>query len=111
MQHTFTRHQLLNITTGRLWTTMDDIYKLFNETIEDGIMTHMLPRAMTSFMATAGKREPILSLPKEGYDPANASNEDITFEVTPDDKIAFWEIYSDQPNPLEGKNAILVGSK
>lgn len=108
MQHTFTRHQILNITTGRLWTKVEDIYQFFNETIADGIMTHMLPRAMTSFMATTGRREPIASLPTEGWNPENTPNDEITFEVTDEDKKAFWLMYADQPDPLKGKDVITV---
>lgn len=96
MRHTFTEHQILNITTGRLYTEMGDIYKFFNDVIEPGIMTHMLPNAMRAIV-------PILKtkLPEkyfgDFYDPT-FPNGTIEFEFTEKDE--FWARYNELPSSL-----------
>lgn len=108
MKHTFKKQQLLNVTTGRLWTSMDDIYKLFDECIEPGVMTHMLPNCSKAWMATIGTREPFKSLPTEGWDPKHTSNENITFEITDEDKKEFWAAYGELPSLLADKKVVAV---
>ena len=37
---------ILNITTGRLFTNMDDVYEVLNYLTGDDICTHQIPRVM-----------------------------------------------------------------
>lgn len=39
----FTTLQLFSITDGRLSTTIDDVYDIFNHIFDDSFMTHQLP--------------------------------------------------------------------
>lgn len=110
MQHTFKRHQLLNITTGRLWTQMSDIYSFFEAISgEDGIMTHMLPNALKAFKNTdLYTREPFISLPTEGFNPEHVENDEISFEVTDEDRKQFWKKFEEIPSLLLGKDVMLI---
>lgn len=103
MTHTFPALQVLNVLTGHLHTNMDDIYKFFNNVIEPGIMTHMLPRALKAIKPMLEIKFP--ALPHDGYHPDH-SNEDVSFEFTRAEKDVFWKSYLDMPNPLEGKQVI-----
>jgi len=105
MRHVFTTHQTLNVLTGHLHTNMDDIYKFFNDVIEPGIMTHMLPRAFRSIKPILESKLP--NLPHDGYHP-ELPNDDVAFEFTDADKQTFWKSYLEMPNPLEGKEVIAV---
>jgi hypothetical protein len=115
---TFTIPQMLNITTGRLHTDIGDIYKFFNEVIEPGIFTHMLPNALKAILPILKNKLPS-SIPYEGYHPTlhsvRTDNKeweeytdtiDITF--TDEEKTQFWNNYNELSNPLEGKQVIIV---
>lgn len=98
MKHTFTTHQTLNITTGFLYTEMGDIYKFFNDVVEPGIMTHMLPNSMRAI-------EPILrtKLPANLFDipyTPEIANEQVEFEFTDEDKKQFFINYEALPHPF-----------
>ena len=106
MNHTFTKHQILNITTGRLYTKMGDIYDFFDTVVESGIMTHMLPNASKAIV-------PILETklaPKEDFFhnewKPDSENPEITFEFTSEDRKTFWSNYTELPSIFEslGKN-------
>jgi len=104
MIHTFKKHVLLNITTGRLYTDIGEVYDFFNTVIEPGFFTQMLPRASRAI-------EPILKekLPADMfgdfYNP-EIENVDVSFEFTDEDKKRFLSGYLAQPNPLDGKQVI-----
>lgn len=109
MDHTFSRHQILNITTGRLYTSMDDIYDFFDKVIKDGIMTHMLPNARMAIVPLLqGKfSEDDKILFDSIYEP-ESSNKEVKFTFTDDDKKEFWKNYSELPSALEGKKVIVA---
>jgi hypothetical protein len=101
--------RLRNLTTGLLHTEIVDVY----EDIEfltgaEGIMTHMLPRAMRSL-------EPWLRanlfdherLWDGQYDPTHTGSVELA-PLSTDDVSAFWDSYGAQPSPLEGKKVIGV---
>lgn len=111
MIHNFHLQQILNITTGTLHTNMDDIYDFFNKVIEDGIMTHMLPRSRKAILPILQTKESFKDLPFESGDyREKLGNYNLSFEFTEDDKKQFWENYKELPSPLEGKRVITVAT-
>ena len=94
-----------NLTTGRLHTSMDDIYKDIEFlTGEEGIMTHMLPRARDAMMPILGERLKTVENSERFFD----DKYDITHigEVnlptfTEDERKIFWENYSKLPSLLD----------
>ena len=46
LQKDFDLGAVLNITTGRLFTRMDDVYNVLNYLTGDSIFTHQIPRVM-----------------------------------------------------------------
>lgn len=99
--------QLLNVLTGVLHTTVDDLYTFFNEGIEDGIMTHHLPNAYKAIKPILIRRYP--DLPHEGHHP-NIENggEMLELTFTDDEKKEFWSNFQAQPSLLAGKNVIIA---
>lgn len=96
-----TKLQLLNITTGVMHTNMDDIYKFFDQVIEEGIMTHMLPRALEAIRPILKERYP--SLPFEGHhSKIENGSEEIEIVFTEEEKARFWGEYMLLPSPLPG---------
>lgn len=51
IQREFDLGAILNITTGRLFTNMDDVYEVLNYLIGDSIYTHQIPRAASAAQA------------------------------------------------------------
>lgn len=106
MVHKFSKHQILNITIGRLHTGIGDVYEFFNKVIEPGIMTHHLPNACKAI-------NPILrekfseDFFVDEYRP-ETKNEEMEFEFTDQDKERFWIAFKAIPSLLEGKEMILV---
>jgi hypothetical protein len=96
MKHKFKEHQILNITTGRLYTEMGDIYNFFNQVIEPGIMTHMLPNAMRAIVPILKRKLPLKYF-GNFYNPT-LPNGDIEFEFT--EKAEFWDAYNALPSSL-----------
>lgn len=46
MKETFSLAEVLTITTGRLLSDMDGVYRILNFLTQDDIFTHVIPRAM-----------------------------------------------------------------
>lgn len=100
--------RLRNLTTGRLHTDIGCVYEdLGWITGQDGLMTHMLPRALEA--VTPWLREHVTDprLWEDKYDPSHVGNYDLP---TPNesDRQAMIERYFAMPNPLEGKTVIGV---
>lgn len=93
--------------TGVVHTNIDDIYDFFNKTVENGIMTHMLPRATNAIKPILIQKFP--QLPISGFHP-NIENPDELYEVqlTTEEKSVFWNNYSELPSPLLGKSVVTV---
>jgi hypothetical protein len=74
---------------------------------ESGLMTHMLPRAMRS--VEPWLREKVLDTRfwDDKYDTTHVGEFDLPAPTTAEQKV-FWERYSGQPNPLEGKKIVAV---
>lgn len=98
--------RLRNLTTGRLHTEMGHIYQDIEFfTGEEGIMTHMLPRACRALEPFLRERYPDPRLWDGEFDQAHAGEVEAV-PLTADEMKAFWAAYTAQPNPLEGKAVI-----
>jgi len=100
--------RLRNLTTGRLHTKMEHIYEdLGIITGETGLMTHMLPRAMRA--CEPWLREHITD-PRfwDGeYDTTHTGEIELP-ESTEQDRAAMFERYKEMPNPLVGKDVVVI---
>lgn len=100
--------RLRNLTTGRLHTQMGDIYEDIEFlTGEQGVMTHMLPRAVKAMEPWLRVRIPDERFWDDAYDPAHIGE----FAIEPmfsDERADFWKRYGDMPSPLAGKEVIAV---
>lgn len=100
--------RLRNLTTGRLHTEMGHIYEdLGAINGEQGLMTHMLPRAMTAVEPWLREHVTDPRFWDDEYDPTH-NGEYALPEPTAEDRTAMFERYKAQPNPLEGKGVIVV---
>ena len=100
--------RLRNLTTGLLHTNIGHIYEdLGTITGETGLMTHMLPRAMRA--AEPWLREHVTD-PRfwDGKYDTSHTGEIALPEPTPEDRAAMLERYKSQPNPLDGKDVLVV---
>lgn len=100
--------RLRNLTTDRLHTEMVHIYEdLGTITGENGLMTHMLPRAMRAvepWLREHVKDERFW----DGEFDQTHTGEFALPEPTEAERVAMFERYKAQPNPLEGKEMIAV---
>ncbi len=100
--------RLRNLTTGRLHTEIGHIYEdLETITGTRGLMTHMLPRAARAVKPWLRKYVTEERFWAGEYDITH-TGEYVLPEPTADDRAAMFDRYSAQPNPLEGKNVIVV---
>lgn len=100
--------RLRNLTTGRLHTEMGHIYEDIGIiTGETGLMTHMLPRAMRAVEPWLREHVKDERFWNGEYDTTHIGEFDLP-ESTDEDRVAMFERYKAQPNPLEGKNVIAV---
>jgi hypothetical protein len=87
---------------------MGDIYEDLGFLMcESGLMTHMLPRAMRSVEPWLREKVQDARFWDDQYDTTHTGDFDLPTPTAEDQKI-FWERYSEQPNPLEGKTVIGV---
>ena len=94
-----TKLQFLNITTGRLHTEMDDIYKFFNDVIADGIMTHNLPNAYKAIRPILTRKYP--EYPQEGFFPTFlGGEEEIEVMLSKEEIAEFWASYGQMEHPF-----------
>lgn len=98
--------RLRNLTTGRLHTEMGHIYEdLGAITGEQGLMTHMLPRAMTAVEPWLREHVTDPRLWDGEYDTTHTGEIELPVP-TEADRAEMFERYKAQPNPLEGKDVI-----
>jgi hypothetical protein len=108
--------RIRNLTTGRLHTNMDDIYKDIEMiTGESGIMTHMLPnvmRAMEPWLKVImNKRTGDADTDERFFDGKYdvTHTGDVPFpSMSKEEKAEFWKAYGELPSLLEGKKVISV---
>ncbi len=100
--------RLRNLTTGRLHTKMEDIYKdLGMLTGEDGLMTHMLPRAMKAVEPWLREKVTDQRFWDGEFDTTHTGEFDLP-ETTSEERQIFFERFAAMPNPLAGKEVIGV---
>jgi hypothetical protein len=100
--------RLRNLTTGRLHTQMDHIYKdLEIITGETGIMTHMLPRVMLACEPWLREHVTDPRFWDGKYDTTHTGEIELATPSEADRK-AMFERYAAQPDPLAGKEVIAV---
>jgi hypothetical protein len=100
--------RLRNLTTGRLHTPMEHIYEDLESIIgESGLMTHMLPRVMRAVEPWLREHVTDPRFWNDEYDTTHIGTFDLPTPSESDRK-AMFERYAAQPNPLEGKNSMVV---
>lgn len=100
--------RLRSLTTGRLHTEMGHIYEdLGAITGEQGLMTHMLPRAMMAVEPWLRENVTDQRFWDGEYDTTHTGEIDIPTPTQADRDLMF-ERYAAQPNPLAGKQVIGV---
>lgn len=100
--------RLRNLTTGRLHTNIDCIYKdLEIITGQTGLMTHMLPRAVGAITPWLRKHVTDARFWNGEYDPSHTGDYALP-EPTEADRAEMFELYKAQPNPLDGKEVMIV---
>jgi len=100
--------RLRNLTTRKLHTKMEHIYEdLGIITGEDGLMTHMLPRACVAVEPWLRQHVTDPRFWDDKYDPSHAGEIDLPTPTEADRKAMFVR-YCEQPNPLAGKKVIVA---
>jgi len=100
--------RLRNLSNGRLHTEIGHIYEdLETITGERGLMTHMLPRAVRAVKPWLREHVADPRFWDGEYDTAHTGEYTLP-EPTAEDRLAMFERYKAQPNPLEGKDVIAV---
>ena len=100
--------RLRNLTTGRLHTDIACVYEdLEFITGEKGLMTHMLPRASRAIEPWLRKHVTDPRFWEDKYDTTHVGEYDLP-EPTIEDRAEMFELYKAQPNPLDGKDVIMV---
>lgn len=103
-----TNQRLRNLTTGRLHTEMGHIYEdLGIITGEDGLMTHMLPRANEACKPWLKQHVTNPRFWDDAYDPTHTGETELP-TPSAEDRRAMFERYMQMPNPLAGKDVIGV---
>lgn len=100
--------RLRNLTTGRLHTDLVHVYQDM-ETIsgQQGLMTHMLPRMSRAIMPWLQTHVTDDRFWDGNYDTSRVGEYELP-EPTVDERAEMVVRYQAQPNPLEGKNVVLV---
>jgi hypothetical protein len=100
--------RLRNLTTGRLHTEIGHVYEdLEKITGQDGLMTHMLPRAARAIEPWLKEQVKDSRFWDGEYDVTHTGEYTLT-EPSEEDRAKMLELYKEQPNPLEGKEVIGV---
>lgn len=102
--------RLRNLTTSRLHTKIEHIYEDLEIIIgETGLMTHMLPRAMRACEPWLREHVTEPRFWNGEYDATHTGELELP-TPSDDDRKAMFERYFAQPNPLAGKNVIIVST-
>ena len=100
--------RLRNLTTGRLHTEMGHIYEDLGDIMgERGMMTHMIPRAMRAVEPWLRENVTDARFWNGEFDQTHTGEVELP-EPTGDERVAMFERYKAQPNPLTGKSVISV---
>ena len=100
--------RLRNLTTGRLHTEVGHVYEDLEAIIgERGLMTHMLPRAITAVEPWLREHVTDPRFWDGEYDTTHTGEYELP-NPTDADRAAMFERYIALPNPLEGKEVVVV---
>lgn len=100
--------RLRNLTTGRLHTDIGHVYEdLKLITGRSGLMTHMLPRVARAVEPWLRMYVTDQRFWEDEYDTTHTGEYALP-EPTEEDRVAMFERYRAQPNPLHGKEVIEV---
>lgn len=100
--------RLRNLTTLRLHTKMDHIYQDVDYlTGTPGVMTHQLSRAARALLPYLQRQLQDRRFFEDTYDVTHVGEVEIS-PMGPEDLVEFWRLYSEQPDPLVGKDVVTV---
>lgn len=100
--------RIRNLTTGRLHTSIGHIYEdLETITGQPGLMTHMLPRAAAAIKPWLRRHVTEARFWDGEYDPEHTGEYALP-ESTEAERAEMFELYKAQPNPLDGKEVVIV---
>lgn len=100
--------RLRNLTTGRLHTKMDHIYEDLGFIVSDyGLMTHMLPRVIRAIEPWLREQVTDARFWDGEYDTTHTGEYPLR-AMTLEENEAALARYAEMPNPLEGKEVIVV---
>lgn len=100
--------RLRTLTTGKLHTDITFVYEDLGYFMgESGLMTHMLPRAMNSVKPWLQQYVTDERFWDNSYDPEHIGDIELP-EPTDAERAEMWVRFGDQPNPLAGKEVIVV---
>ncbi len=105
----FSIQRLRNLTTHKLHTEMVHVYQDINAIIgEDGaVMTHMIPGLLESIDPWLHEHVTDERYWDGQYDPTHIGEIELP-DPSEDDRKTFLELYRSKPNPLAGKQVILI---
>ena len=107
----FDIQRLRTLTTGRLHADMQFVYEDLEAIIgEQGLMTHMLPRVSEAVEPWLRKHVTDERFWEDAYDPLHVGEIEIP-DPTAEDRAAMLERFKAMPNPLSGKQAVVVIKK
>ena len=97
-----------NLTTGRLHTGIGDVYSLIDFiTQSPGVMTHMIPRAMRAIDPWLRSKVTDERFWDDEYDTTHIGEFDLP-HMTQDEAREFWRLFTDQLDPLFGKQILVI---
>ena len=100
--------RLRNLTTGKLHTEMGHIYEDLGFIVgDDGLMTHMLPRVIRAIEPWLREQVTDARFWDEQYDTTHTGEYPLR-AMTPEENKVALERYAAMPNPLAGKNVVVV---
>ena len=94
--------RLRNLTTRRLHTEMGHVYEDLEAITGEGLMTHMLQRALRAVEPWLREHAKDDRLWDGEFDQSHTGDVELP-EPTEADRVAMFKRYEAQPNPLAGK--------
>lgn len=100
--------RLRNLTTHKLHTEIGFVYEDIGFlTGETGIMTHMIPRAMRALTPWLKEKVKDARFWDDAYDPSHEGETAIE-PMNEAERGTFFARYLEQPNPLAGKQVVVI---
>lgn len=99
--------RLRNLTTGKLHSDIKFVYEDLEWTIGDGIMTHMIPRVLDAIRPWLQDHVKDTRFWDGEFDTSHIGDYDLP-QPAEEDRAAMLERYKAMPNPLEGKDVVVI---